>query len=299
MCQEKYDHAVVRHGIQGILTLLELDMKRSISHLSVAIIALGCIAISLASCKSGTSTSSDGFTTINGDYPVVYAQRNLDTAGNPTDGVIFSPGGDLMYKDASIPSIVPINITSGYTQGQGDVSDPAVNSDATKVVFAMRGPNDETFNLWEMDVATRGITKLMTDPVAAEFGNDVDPAYLPDGRIVFVSDRQKRMQEMLQEQNIVKYKGLDEYEREAALTLHVFDPDTQDIKQISYNQSHDRNPTVLKDGRIMFSRWDHVANRNHFPIFTINPDVPISLFCMVHSVPVTHFYILWKHRMEE
>ncbi len=247
-------------------------MKRTISHIWFVIIAVSCAVVILPSCRTGTSTSTDGFTTINGEFALVYAERNLETAGNPTDGVIFSPGGDLMYKDASIPSILPMNITAGYTGGQGDVSDPAVNFDATKVVFAMRGANDETFNLWEMDVATKQISRLMTDPVAAEFGNDVDPAYLPDGRIVFASDRQKRSQEMLQEQNIEKYKGLDEYEREAALNLHIFNPDTQDVKQISFNQSHDRNPTVLKDGRIMFSRWDHVANRNHFPIFTVNPD---------------------------
>ncbi len=252
--------------------IMELDMKRNISQLLIVLITLCTTAIILQGCKTGSSTSSEGFTTINGDYPVVYAERNLEAAGNPTDGVIFSPGGDLMYKDASIPSILPMNITSGYTQGQGDVSDPAVNYDATKVIFAMRGPNDETFNLWEMDVATKTISQVMTDPVASEFGNDVDPVYLPDGRIVFASDRQKRMQEMLQEQNIERYKGLDEYEREESLTLHIFNPDTQEIKQISYNQSHDRNPTVLKDGRIMFSRWDHLANRNHFPIFTVNPD---------------------------
>ena len=247
-------------------------MKRNFAHILALLLAMCSVLFVLASCKTGSSSTSEGFTTVNGDYPIVYAQRNLDAIGDPTDGVTFSAGGDLMYKDASIPVIVPINITSGYTQGQGDVSDPSVNFDATKVVFSMRGPNDQTFSLWEMDVATRQYTSLMTDSVLAELGDDVDPAYLPDGRIVFSSNRQKRMQEMMTDQNIARHKTLDEYEREPALQLHVFDPVTQDITQISFNQSHDRNPTVLKDGRIMFSRWDHLANRNHFPIFTINPD---------------------------
>ena len=247
-------------------------MKWSFTHVSVMFIAVCFAIVVLPSCKTGSSDSADGFTTVNGDFPIVYAQRNIDAIGNPTDGVTFSPGGDLMYKDASIPVITPINITSGYTQGQGDVSDPAVNYEATKVVFAMRGPNDETFNLWEMDIATQQYSRLMADNVLAELGDDVDPAYLPDGRIVFTSNRQKRMQEMMLDQNIAQHKSLDEYEREPALQLHIFDPITQDITQISFNQSHDRNPTVLKDGRIMFSRWDHLANRNHFPIFTINPD---------------------------
>ena len=247
-------------------------MKRNFTNFWVLLLAALSVLTILPSCKTGSSTSSDGFTTVNGDFPIVYAQRNLDAIGDPTDGVTFSAGGDLMYKDASIPVITPINITAGYTQGQGDVSDPATNADATKVVFAMRGPNDETFSLWEMDVASRAYTRLMSDSVAAELGDDVDPAYLPDGRIVFTSNRQKRMLEMQLDQNIAAHKTLDEYEREEALQLHVFDPATQDITQISFNQSHDRNPTVLRDGRIMFSRWDHLANRNHFPIFTVNPD---------------------------
>jgi hypothetical protein len=247
-------------------------MKRNFTNIWVAMIAVCSVLTMLPSCKTGSSESSDGFTTVNGDFPMVYAQRNLDAIGDPTDGVTFSAGGDLMYKDASIPVITPMNITAGYTQGQGDVSDPATNADATKVVFAMRGPNDETFSLWEMDVATKQYTPLMSDSVVAELGDDVDPAYLPDGRIVFTSNRQKRMLEMQIDQNIAAHKTLDEYEREEALQLHVFDPATQDITQISFNQSHDRNPTVLRDGRIMFSRWDHLANRNHFPIFTVNPD---------------------------
>ena len=247
-------------------------MKRNFTNIWVAMIAVASVFTVLPSCKTGSSDSSEGFTTVNGDFPIVYAQRNLDAVGDPTDGVTFSAGGDLMYKDASIPVITPINITAGYTQGQGDVSDPATNADATKVVFAMRGPNDETFSLWEMDVASKQYTPLISDSVVAELGDDVDPAYLPDGRIVFTSNRQKRMLEMQLDQNIAAHKTLDEYEREEALQLHVFDPSTQDITQISFNQSHDRNPTVLRDGRIMFSRWDHLANKNHFPIFTVNPD---------------------------
>jgi hypothetical protein len=106
----------------------------------------------------------------------------------------------------------------------------------------------------------------------AELANDVDPAYLPDGRIVFSSSRQKTTQQKMLEENVEPYTHLDEYEREQTIALHVFDPSTQEITQISFNQSHDRNATVLKTGEIMYSRWDHFANRNHFPVFFANPD---------------------------
>jgi hypothetical protein len=44
------------------------------------------------------------------------------------------------------------------------------------------------------------------------------------------------------------------------------------IEQISVNQSHDRNPIVLANGDILFSRWEHVGERNRFAIFTAKPD---------------------------
>ena len=50
------------------------------------------------------------------------------------------------------------------------------------------------------------------------------------------------------------------------------DADGSNITQISFNQSHDRSPTVRQNGDIMFSRWDHVGGRNHFKVFRAKPD---------------------------
>ena len=44
------------------------------------------------------------------------------------------------------------------------------------------------------------------------------------------------------------------------------------IEQISFNQSHDRDPFVTTDGEIIYSRWDHVGGRNHFPVFKASLD---------------------------
>lgn len=226
-----------------------------------ALLAAGC----------GGGTSEDGVL-VNGDFSVVYAQRNTEALGNPTDGVRFSAGGDLFIKAVSAPISESTNLTSSYTRGAGDVSDPEVNFDATKVVFAMRGPNDPTFNIWEIDLSANTMSRLIQDNAVANAGDDVDPAYLPDGRIVFSSNRQETTLGKMTDENVEPYKHLDEYEREQTITLHILDRSTQEVRQISFNQSHDRNPTVLMSGEIMYSRWDHFANRNHFPIFFTNPD---------------------------
>lgn len=227
--------------------------------------------LTLVTLGCGGGTGEEGVL-VNGDFSLVFAQRNTEALGNPTDGVRFSAGGDLFIKSVSAPISEATNLTSSYTQGAGDVSDPEVNFDATKIVFAMRGPNDPTFNIWEINLTANTMTRLIQDNAVANAGDDVDPAYLPDGRIVFSSNRQETTFAKMADENVEPYKYLDEYEREQAITLHILDPTTQDVKQISFNQSHDRNPTVLMSGEIMYSRWDHFANRNHFPIFFTNPD---------------------------
>ena len=128
-------------------------------------ILIGIFAVLSAGC-GGTTSGEDGVL-VNGDFSVVFAQRNMDALGNPTDGVRFSAGGDLFIKAVSAPISESTNLTSSYTQGAGDVSDPEVNFDATKVVFAMRGPSDPTFNIWEIDLTANTMTRLIQSNAVA------------------------------------------------------------------------------------------------------------------------------------
>jgi hypothetical protein len=237
-------------------------------HWSAVLIATCLLALTAL----GGCSSSSNAVTVQGDFPVVFAKRATTVSGNPTDSVRFAPGGDLMMVDLASPSAPMVNLTASYTKGKGDVSDPEVSYDGTRVLFSMKGPDDANWNIFEMDLATRQMHRIAPDPATTPAGDDVDPAYLPDGRIVFASNRQLTSKAQLAASNTEAYTYLDEYDREQTTALHVMNADGTGIHQISMNQSHDRNPTVLMDGRIMFSRWDHLGARNHFPIFTVNPD---------------------------
>ena len=110
----------------------------------------------------------------------------------------------------------------------------------------------------------RRITSSSTD-------DDVDPAYLPaGGGFVFSSNRQTKSKHTQATGQV--YFALDEYERERVFNLHTMDANGGNITQISFNQSHDRNPVVRPNGDIMFSRWEHVGDRNRFAIFRTKPD---------------------------
>jgi hypothetical protein len=227
----------------------------------------------LAACSGG---GDDGSTTVEGEVAVAYVKRPVSTLGNPTDSVITGQGGDLYIRNKSSPSSSETNVTGPYTLGGGDVSDPEVSYDGKKILFAMRRPGDANWGVWEYDTTSSQMRRIACDATGTgdvlAAGNDVDPAYLPDGRIVFVSDRQGGSRRMMQAQGVTPYVHVDEYEREAVTAVHVMNSDGTNCRQISFNQSHDRNPIVLRSGEIMFSRWDHVGERNQFTIFKVNPD---------------------------
>ena len=232
------------------------------------------LAVTFLAILSGCSSGSSDPVTVDGDVPIAYVKRPTSTLGNPTDAIMFTAGGDLYMREKSSPSAPEINITASETNGQGDVSDPEVSYDGKKLLFSMRRAGDSGWRIWEYDIGL----KTLRGPIActaasgATTGDDVDPAYLPDGRIVFVSNRQEKSRQLMTQQGMTPFAYLDEYERERVTALHVMNADGANCRQISYNQSHDRNPTVLQTGEIMYSRWDHVGGRNQFSIFFTNPD---------------------------
>jgi hypothetical protein len=240
-------------------------------------------AAALAGCQ-GSSSSSEGTVTVQGDVPIVYVKRVNTLNLAPTHGTAGAAGGDLMLREKSSPSAPEHNLTAAITQGQGDASDPEVSYDGKKVVFALRCPTSNTstvaggpactgrWNLWEYDMTVGGLTKgTLRRITASTEHDDVDPAYLPAGRgYVFASNRQAQSS---RKQALGRsYFALDEYERERVLNLHTSDAAGGAVTQITFNQSHDRNPVLRANGDIMFARWEHVADRNRFAVFRTKPD---------------------------
>lgn len=69
----------------------------------------------------------------------------------------------------------------------GAVRDPQVHHDAGKILFSYRRGSTHHYNLHEIDVDGGGLRRITSGP-----WDDVEPAYLPDGDIVFASTRCKR-----------------------------------------------------------------------------------------------------------
>ena len=246
-----------------------------------------CLAtLLLAACSSGgnidigSGQRADPSTI---DFPIAYVKRTLPDVANDDarDMRTFLVDADVFVKDRADASVAERNITDRVTKGDPyDVRDLDVSADGRKLVFAMRGPMIEnadeedqpTWNVWEYTFATDTLKRVITSDIIAEEGHDVAPHYLPDGRIVFSSTRQRQAKAVLLDEGKPQFDPQTEDRREPSFTLHVMNADGTGIKQISFGQSHDMDPTVLMNGRILWSRWDTAPGRSAIHLYTANPD---------------------------
>jgi hypothetical protein len=258
-----------------------------------AVLLMSAIAFLLGGCDSGsggtdvTIGSGQNMDPVTLDFPVFYVKRPVP---DPEDDELanadarellrFEVGADLFMRDRASTSAPEVNLTSGETQGLGDIRDVSVNYDGSKVLFSMRArfienadeEDQPTWNIWEYDVASRQLRRIIRSDIVEETGHDIMAHYLPDGRIVFSSTRQQTARAILLDENKPQFAAQDENDNEPAFVLHVMDADGTNIHQISFNQSHDLDPEVLPNGRIVFTRWEHQIDDNQFDLYSINPD---------------------------
>jgi hypothetical protein len=245
----------------------------------VAVVIAGCGGGGGAGPGSGQSPDP-----IVLDFPIAYVKRAVPTGNAATIDarrlLEFEPGADLYVRDRASPSAGERNVTGELTQGLGDVRDVEPSYDGTKLVFAMHRPLIEgaepdqqpTWEIWQYIVATGELHRVVESDTVARQGNDVAPHYLPDGRIVFSSTRQRQSKAILLDEGKPQFDAQDEDRREPAFVLHVMDTDGGNVHQISFNQSHDLDPAVLDDGRVVFSRWDGAPGHDELSLYAMRPD---------------------------
>ena len=267
------------------------------------LLATTLMAMLVAACSSKGDVAigggqSSGTATV--DFAIAYVKRDL-----PTDAAALATlrglddirrhrpywtHADVYIRDRAAPSGLERNVTASVTSGGlYDIKDLDVSYDGTRLIFAMRGPiamnqqfrDPPSWHIWQYDVGADALTQVTggatdTDPNA----QDVSPHYLADGRILFASTRQHDAKAVLTGEGKANFEAQTEDGNESAFVLHVaeIDPATHEatnIRQITYNQSHDTDATLLADGHIMYSRWDNAAGRNGgdgIQLYMANPD---------------------------
>jgi hypothetical protein len=264
-----------------------------------------CASILLAACNQGPGGGGIGLASgqdpdpATVDFPIFYIRHQVPTEQDDLrrqrpfvedddvddDEEVYT--ASLWKRDRASPGAPETNITARLASLPGadpddryDIKDLNVSPDGLKVAFAMRGPlqdiDDEedppTWHIWEYNIATDVLHRVITSDIIAEEGQDVAPAYLPDGRILFSSTRQRQAKAILLDEGKAQFEAANESRTESAFVLHVMNADGTNIRQISFNPSSDLTPTVLQNGRVLWTRWDNAPGRNGMHLYTSNPD---------------------------
>jgi hypothetical protein len=196
-------------------------------------------------------------------------------------------GGNLCILSPVSPSGKVTPLVPELDGGLFDRFD--LSFDAKKVVFGYRkksaadsrpdsGSGFEPFRIYEIDIdpvagkmvpgSLRQLTFSGNEEAEWIRGNDnwqrcfhdMDPCYLPNGKIMFVSTRAMR--------------GVYCASGASVTTLYLMDADGKNMRRISESPLNETAPSLLEDGRVIYTRWEYVDKGlgNAETIWAMRPD---------------------------
>ena len=179
--------------------------------------------------------------------------------------ILCSPfGSNPKLVDVLAGSVVQNGRLKGQKLAGGSFLSPELSYDGKTIYFAYSECKAKATYQWAPEysyhifsVRTDGaeLTQLTDGPE-----NDFDPCLLPNGRIVFISERRG---------------GYLRCGRHCPVyTLFSMAPDGRDVINLSYHETHEWHPSVNNDGMLVYTRWDYVdrdTNMAHH-IWTCYPD---------------------------
>lgn len=165
------------------------------------------------------------------------------------DTPVFTHGAKLCALDMATGAMRVL-----LDDHEGGIRDPQVDYHGRRILFSYRPGGSGHYHLHEIGTDGTALRRLTDGPF-----DDIEPSWLPDGDIVFVSSRARRWVNCW---------------LTPVATLHRCAPDGGGIHPISANIEHDNTPWPLPDGRILFTRWEYIdRSQIHFHhLWSINPD---------------------------
>ncbi|MBW8042216.1 MAG: hypothetical protein FVQ85_19760 [Planctomycetes bacterium] len=218
---------------------------------------------------------------------ILFIKRHRATFNHMCDqyyGINALPGGGLyilsdpfgenpQVKEILKNSVVEKGRLKGQKLTDGSFVSPGLSYDGKTIMFAYveckgdkahRHHTDPSKGHWH-EGRSYHILKVNIDGTSLEqltdgTWNDFDPCWLPNGRVVFISERRG---------------GYLRCGRVCpTYTLFDMNPDGSDIRCLSPHETNEWHPSVTNDGMIIYTRWDYIDRHGctaHLPWIT-TPD---------------------------
>ncbi len=169
-----------------------------------------------------------------------------DADGGQLRCLVDSSDGMIIHADLSYDGR---EVLFAWKRGGEEMADPF-----GMTVELDRSVSKNNYQIYRINIDGTGLTQLTDGP-----HNNLDPCWLPDGGVAFTSDRKPAFAYCWVVTSPVLYR---------------MDRDGKNQRRLSANYLMDFTPSVLTDGRIVYSRWEYV-DRAVCPIqslWAINPD---------------------------
>ena len=173
---------------------------------------------------------------------------------NPTHVYTYHVEGLQMGGGLFTRTLKDGKLTRLVDASNGVILDCQVSYDGKQVLFSWKRTMGEPFQIWRVNADGSGLGRVITHD-----SNNMNACWLPDGGIAFLSDRKPAFAYCWTSTSPVLFRA---------------DGDGQNAIPLSANYLTDFTPSIMDDGRILYSRWEYV-DRPAIPIqslWAINPD---------------------------
>jgi len=191
---------------------------------------------------------------------------------NGTSGDRFLPQNAICIYNVRTKQERAVVTAADLPGGKGFIGMISLSFDAKKVLFDFREHPGAGFRIWEVGIDGKGLRQVSFPPedelekvVRWRKGwhtDDIHPCYLPDGKIMFSSTRSEHTVLCGGSAHLV------------APTLHRMAADGTNVQLLSRSPVSEFCPVILKDGRVMYHRWEYIDKgaRVAKTIWSMNPD---------------------------
>ncbi len=170
-------------------------------------------------------------------------------------GYMAVPGGKIVVIKGLSPYGVPRKLAPQEPL-HGSFWRPDLSFDGQKVLFCFKPHNEKAFHLYEIGINGADMNQLTYGPY-----DDLDPIYLPDDEhIIFSTTRGHTYVRCMPPTS--------------SFVLAQCQTDGQNVYLISRNNEPDYLPSVMNDGRVIYTRWEYTDKPlwRAQSLWTIYPD---------------------------
>jgi len=206
---------------------------------------------------------------------IVYVSRPPDDDA-PQDFARYRPGAELHLVRASLDGtgkvVLGAELTTTCALSNADIRRPAVSWDGKKIAFAARSAESAPFALYTMNAD--GSECARRDSAAHEF----DPAWAPDGRLVFASTHGRT------------------FDLKPNANLYVLEDGK--VRQLTFLNGQELAPDFKRNGQLIFTaekrapgfyqlagRRQNLDGTDYHPLFAQRKSVGFEQLIDIHQLP--------------